>query len=147
MGQATKSESIQFEVNELCWNSSRQARKPVEWTFWVIFFTGIATFLVIIVLLIRVEHEKAVSMRQFDCPTPSECVCHCAGATTLGRGYGHGAARRLEAEADRWRAVAEEYRDLLVQSGVLRLDGGSEGGQDASVEQVLTIDRKVVGEL
>ena len=122
--------------------------KPVEWTFWVIFFTGIATFLVIIVLLIRVEHEKAVSMRRFDCPTSSECVCHCAGATTLDRGYGHGAAKQLAGEADQWRAVAEEYRGLLVQSGVLRLDdGGSEGGQDASVEQVLTIDRKVVGEL
>ena len=94
-------------------------------------------------LLIRVEYEKAVNARQCDYAS-RECVCHCAGAATVDNEHGRDTILRLEAEADRWRAIAEEYQSLLVQNGVLRITAaqGKVGG-----EQALTTAEKLVGEL
>ncbi|EPT01031.1 hypothetical protein FOMPIDRAFT_1049270 [Fomitopsis schrenkii] len=120
-------------------NPSNLTRKPqraesLPWDFWVIFFIGTSIFLVLMVLLIGVEYEK---VRQSHKPT--ECTCHEHWRVSAER-------FKFAAEADRWKAVADEYRNLLVQSGILRLTSGQERGQDAT-EQASDTDRKLVGEL
>ena len=105
--------------------------KHTEWIFWVIFFSGMAIFLGIIVLILRIEYEKAVNLRSHELSVPKECICYCAGSTIVDDGHGRGDMKQLEVEVDRWRAVTEEYHGLLVRSGILRITGEqAEGKQD-----------------
>ncbi|KAH9839980.1 uncharacterized protein C8Q71DRAFT_745213 [Rhodofomes roseus] len=104
--------------------------KRIQWDFWIMFFTAIGTFLVIIVLLIRVEYEKAISDRFRPICSSEDRICH-GDSASPGTGDDlrwHDALQQCEAEAGRWKAVAEEYRGLITALGVVA--GGQEGEPD-----------------
>jgi len=95
--------------------------RSVDWGFWVIFFTAMGCFLGIIVLLIQVEREKALSER-FRPVGASESLAD--------EQHWRDSLKQCECERDRWKAVAEEFRGLLVAWRGVGEQGAVHGGPD-----------------
>ncbi|KAH9933469.1 uncharacterized protein B0H18DRAFT_1208172 [Fomitopsis serialis] len=95
--------------------------RPVDWGFWVIFFTSMGFFFGIIVLLIQAEREKVLSERFRPVG---------ASASLGGEQHWRDALKQCEIERERWKAVAEEFRSLLVAECGIGKQGDAHGGPD-----------------